>query len=365
MTEAATHADFSVIRYAQVWEDADVLVQGLAPLENQTCLSIASAGDNALALLSFAPAKVVAVDLNPSQLACVELRVAAYRTLEHGQLLELVGSRPSTRRAELYQRCGKLLSSSAAAFWDAHTAEIEQGIGSAGKFERYFKLFRTRVLPLVHTRKRVERLLAGGDLQRRETFYTNEWDTLRWRLLFKIFFSRFVMGRFGRDPAFFRYVEGSVAERILARTRYALTALDPAANPYLQWILTGTHTSALPFALRAENFERIRQNLDRLEIAHGSIEEYLDKHPDVRFDRYNLSDIFEYMSPENYRKLLERLIAASCPGALLVYWNMLAPRTRPKELATRLRSLDGVANKLFAQDKAWFYSRLVIEEVVA
>jgi S-adenosylmethionine-diacylglycerol 3-amino-3-carboxypropyl transferase len=365
MTEAATRADFSAIRYAQVWEDADVLVQALQPLENQACLSIASAGDNALALLSFAPAKVVAVDLNPSQLACVELRVAAYRALEHGELLELIGSRPSTRRSALYQRCRKLVSSSAAAFWDAHTADIEQGIGRAGKFERYFELFRTRVLPLVHSRRRVERLLAGGDVQQRESFYAQEWDTLRWRLLFKIFFSRFVMGRFGRDPAFFRYVEGSVADRILARTRYALTALDPAANPYLQWILTGTHTRALPFALRPENFERIRQNLDRLEITHGSIEEYLDEHPDARFDRYNLSDIFEYMSPENYHRLLEQLIAVSRPGARLVYWNMLAPRARPEELASRLRPLHGLAQKLFAQDKAWFYSRLVVEEVVA
>lgn len=365
MTEAATRVDFSAIRYAQVWEDADVLVQALQPLENQTCLSIASAGDNALALLSFAPAKVVAVDLNLSQLACLELRVAAYRALEHGELLELIGSRPSTRRAALYGRCRKLLSSSAAAFWDAHTANIEQGIGSAGKFERYFKLFRTRILPLVHSRKRVEQLLAGGGVQHREAFYVNKWNTLRWRLLFKIFFSRFVMGRFGRDPAFFRYVEGSVAERILGRTRYALTALDPAANPYLQWILTGTHTTALPFALRPEKFDRIRQNLDRLEWAHGSIEEYLDQHPEVRFDRYNLSDIFEYMSPENYRRLLERLIAASRPGARLAYWNMLAPRTRPGELASRLRPLPELSKELFAQDKAWFYSRLVIEEVVA
>jgi S-adenosylmethionine-diacylglycerol 3-amino-3-carboxypropyl transferase len=44
---------------------------------------------------------------------------------------------------------------------------------------------------------------------------------------------------------------------------------------------------------------------------------------------------------------------------------MLAPRTRPEELAARLRPLNGLAQELFAQDKAWFYSRLVIEEVVA
>ena len=73
------------------------------------------------------------------------------------------------------------------------------------------------------------------------------------------------MGRLGRDPSFFRYVEGSVADRILARTRHALTKLNPAENPYLQWILTGHHTTALPYALRPENFEAIRANLHRLE----------------------------------------------------------------------------------------------------
>jgi S-adenosylmethionine-diacylglycerol 3-amino-3-carboxypropyl transferase len=364
MTEAATHADFSAIRYAQCWEDADLLVAALDPQPGHVCLSIASAGDNALALLSRGPARVIAVDLNPAQLACLELRVAAYRELEHRELLELIGSRPSSRRPALYQRCRAQLSSDARSFWDGLPGEIEQGIGGAGKFERYFALFRTRLLPLVHSPRRVERLLEGGALAKREGFYSREWDTWRWRLLFKIFFSRFVMGRFGRDPAFFRYVEGSVADRILARTRYALTALDPAANPYLQWILTGAHTTALPYALRPENFDAIRRNLDRLEWSRSSIEEYLDSHCALRMDRFNLSDIFEYMSPENYDRLLNRLVEAARPGARLAYWNMLAPRSRPGAMANRLRPLEELAKQLFAQDKAWFYSRFVVEEVL-
>ena len=364
MTEAGTRADFSAIRYAQCWEDAEVLVAALDPQPGHVCLSIASAGDNALALLSRGPARVIAVDLNPAQLACLELRVAAYRELDHGELLELIGSRPSSRRPALYQRCRSQLSSEARRFWDGLPGKIEQGIGGAGKFERYFALFRTRVLPLIHSRQRVERLLAGGGPARREEFYAREWNSWRWRLLFNIFFSRLVMGRFGRDPAFFRYVEGSVAGRILGRTRYALTALDPAANPYLQGILTGTHTTALPYALRPENFDPIRRHLNRLEWSHSSLEEYLDSDCSLRMDRFNLSDIFEYMSPENYGRLLNRLVEAARPGARLAYWNMLAPRSRPEAMATRLRPLDGLAKQLFAQDKAWFYSRFVVEEVM-
>jgi S-adenosylmethionine-diacylglycerol 3-amino-3-carboxypropyl transferase len=104
-SEAAAHADFSEVRYAQVWEDADVLLEGLAVRPGDVCVSIASAGDNALALLTKDPARVIAIDLSPAQLCCLALRVAAYRTLTHGELLELVGSRPSTRRIDLFERC--------------------------------------------------------------------------------------------------------------------------------------------------------------------------------------------------------------------------------------------------------------------
>ena len=59
----AARADFSEVRYAQCWEDADVLLAALNIQPQQTCLSIASAGDNTLAMLSRAPAKVIAIDL--------------------------------------------------------------------------------------------------------------------------------------------------------------------------------------------------------------------------------------------------------------------------------------------------------------
>jgi S-adenosylmethionine-diacylglycerol 3-amino-3-carboxypropyl transferase len=363
-TEVAARADFSGVRYAQCWEDADVLLRALEVRPGHVCLSIASAGDNALALLSQAPARVIALDLSPAQLACLELRVAAYRELEHPELLELIGSRPSRRRPLLYQRCRSRLAPAARAFWDGHGDAVAAGIGGAGKFERYFALFRRRVLPLVHSAHRVKRLLRGGTPRQREDFYRQRWDTLPWWLLFQVFFSRFVMGRLGRDPSFFRYVEGNVADRILARTRHALTALDPADNPYLQWILTGRHTTALPFALRPENFELIRANLDRLEWRCQSLEDFLQGQGRDAIDCYNLSDLFEYMSPENYRGLLGKLIACGRAGGRLAYWNMLAPRSRPEALAGRLRPLSELARKLHGEDKAFFYSAFVVEEIV-
>jgi S-adenosylmethionine-diacylglycerol 3-amino-3-carboxypropyl transferase len=363
-TEAASRARFSTIRYAQVWEDADVLLKALEIKPTDTVVSIASAGDNALALLGAGANRVIALDLNPAQLACLALRVAAFRRLSHRELLQLMGSRPASAEARLslYQRCRADLEPAVQAFWDGHSAAISGGIGEAGKFEHYFRLFRTRLLPLVHGRRRIGQLLEPRSPEDRRDFYDRRWNTWRWRLLFQVFFSRFMMGRLGRDPAFFKYVKGSVADRILQRTEHALTALDPADNPYLHWILTGTHGEALPWALRPENFDLVRSRLDRLEWHQLTIEAFLERSP-TRVDKYNLSDIFEYMSQDNTAKLLAQLSEASGPGGRLAYWNMLAPRSRPSQLAAQLRPRPDLAKPLFLQDRAFFYSALIIEDV--
>jgi S-adenosylmethionine-diacylglycerol 3-amino-3-carboxypropyl transferase len=362
-TEVAERADFSAVRYAQVWEDADILVKGLGIQEGEVCLSIASAGDNALALLTKNPSRVIALDLNPSQLACLELRVAAYKELSHPELLKFMGSEPCEDRIALYHRCRKHLSPAVRAFWDARPNQISMGIGSLGKFENYFALFRNKVLPLVHSKSLLRDLLRSRSATERSQFYESRWNTWRWRLLFKLFFSRTVMGKLGRDPSFFKYVKGSVAERILTRARYALTELDPSMNPYLQWIMTGRHVSALPLALRAEHFDTIRGKLHKLDWRCQTVEAFVATYKGPPVMRFNLSDIFEYMSEESYEAVLRQLLSISAPGARMAYWNMLAPRSRPESLATQLLPLKEEAERLFKEDKAFFYSAFILEEI--
>lgn len=364
-TEVAGRADFAtLLRYAQVWEDADVLLEGLAVGDGDCCLSIASAGDNALAMLAAGAGRVIAVDLNPAQLAAVALRVAAYRTLDHPAFLELIGARPSTRRGDLYARCRPALPADARAFWDARPEAVRGGVGGAGKFERYFALFRRRVLPLVHGRRMVRALVEPRDAAGRHEFYERRWNTLRWRLLFRLFFSRAVMGRLGRDPALFAYVEGSPSDHILRRTRHALVELEPADNPYLHWILTGTYGEALPHALRREHFERIRDRLDRLELHGTSLESLIAGGVVAGVDRANLSDIFEYMSADAARTLFERLADAARPGGRLAYWNLLVPRRGAELVPGRLRRLDVLSDALHRRDRTWFYGAFHVDEVI-
>lgn len=358
-TEIQDHAEFNAVRYANCWEDADILMQAMQP-NGRHCLSIGSAGDNSFSMLAEGASHVTIAEMNPAQVACMKLRVAGYKILSHGEFLVLLGEHDGDRMA-LFDRCKKELDNESIAYWEHFSNHIETGFGKVGRFENYFRLFREKALPWVHSRKTITKLLEPRTRDERELFYERKWNTWRWRLLFKLFFSRFVMGRLGRDPSFFKYVEGSVADRILTRARHALVELDPSENPYLCSILNGNYGTSLPHALRQGNFEKIRSNIDKLTIVQGTIESALTEQ---KYDAYNLSDIFEYMSDKNTQSLLKNVHSQSNPAARIVYWNMLAPRESDKSLHNRIKPLKQLSEDLFQQDKAFFYSKFVVEEVI-
>ncbi|HVR41072.1 MAG TPA: DUF3419 family protein [Thermoanaerobaculia bacterium] len=353
MTRIEERARFDIIRYANSWEDADVLCAALRPAPGKRMLAIAASGDNAFALLAEG-ADVVAVDLSATQLALVELKRAAIRTLDDNTLFGFLGIAEMRDRVNVYRSLE--LPNDFRAYWDANLDAIEHGVIHAGRFENYFRLFRKWVLPFVHSRRDVEALLGDRSREERQGFYDERWNTWRWRAMFRVFFSRFVMGRTGRDPEFFRYVEGSVAERIMKRAEYAMTVLPVHTNPYMTFIFTGNYRATLPRYLR--KLEALRNNLDKLTLVRGSIEDAAQG----KFDGYYLSDIFEYIDPTITAAIYGKLLDAANPGARFAYWNLLVPRSAPP--GTPVRELREEADALFAKDLAFFYSRFVLEEAL-
>ena len=361
--QIASHARFDDIRYAQLWEDADVLVHGLGSQKAATLVSICSAGDNALAMLTLDPARVIAIDLSRAQIACLVLRIAAFKTLTHAEFLELLGARPSDRRVQLLDRVASKLGDEDKTFWAQRRAQIVQyGLGDVGKFERYFRIFRKWLLPLAQDRSTIDAVFVPKPNSARRDFFDARWNNWRWQLLLKLFFSNTVMGRLGRDPAFFAHVEGSLAQHVGRRLQHAAVDLDPSENPYLHWILKGTHNDALPLAWREEHFETIRDRLDRIDMRCGALETFIAT--GEKADGFNLSDIFEYMNEPTFAAVYAAIIDAANPAARLVYWNMMVPRRVPDALCNRVNTLVDIEAVGKAIDKAFFYADFVVEEVV-
>jgi len=93
---------------------------------------------------------------------------------------------------------------------------VEGGIVHGGKFEVYFNFFRSWVLPS-STAADHPRPAHGADETGRRTFYRETWDNLRWAAPLPRLLQPFRHGPARARSGVLRYVEGSVAERILER----------------------------------------------------------------------------------------------------------------------------------------------------
>ena len=374
--------DFSLIRYSQCWEDTEVLLESLNIQENDICFGILSAGDNVFSMLAENPKKVVALDISFPQIALAKLKKEVFNSLSYEEMLEFMGVMKSDKRIEIYDRIRKNLDKEVKEYWDFNRESIEKGIIHAGKFEKFFKIFREKILPFVHSKKRIEKLLEKKSRQERIEYYDKYWNNFRWKLMFKLFFSKYIVGKLGRDKEFFRYAEKNISEEMKERSRYALCEQNPYENPYINYILTGNYRKdCLPYFLRKENFDKIRKNLHKVEILQSSVEEYLDQ-IDFKIDKFNLSDIFEYMSAENYSKLMGKIYDNAENNALLAYWNLIVERNSEKldykktdsEITVtgkeinvkgkkyeRMKELD---KKLHEKDMTFFYTDFVVEKVI-
>ena len=149
-SEVEDYAKFDILRYAQVWEDTDILLQALDIHENDNILSIASAGENAISMLIKNPNKVFAIDLSENQIACTELKIVAYKYLDYQECMEFIGVFDCEDRIKIYQKIADKLSKHTRTYLESNLEMLEKGIIHTGKFEKYFHLFGKKILPFIH-----------------------------------------------------------------------------------------------------------------------------------------------------------------------------------------------------------------------
>lgn len=346
------------IRYANCWEDTDILLQALEIDKTDRILSIASAGDNSLSMLIHNPELVVAIDINPIQLNLVRLKIAAIKALNQDEFLRFIGFIDSNQRLTLFQKVKSQLSPELQTYWNGRLKEIQLGIIDQGKFEKYFHAFRTKVLPLIHSKKRISELFRPKSAKEQSLFFDKHWNTWRWRVLFKFFFSKYVMGKLGRDPEFLKEVKISVSDFILHKAFRNLRSTECQHNYYLQYILTGCFTTNLPHYARKENYEKIKSNIDHITTFEGLAENAFSKYEG--FNKFNLSNIFEYMPPNTFQKVGENLYANAAPKSRFAYWNLMVPRTL-SSIIPQVVHQENASNLLSRKDNTFFYSQFIID----
>ena len=355
-------AAFDFIRYANCWEDADVLLKGLSPNAGSRIFSIASAGDNSFSLLVTNPEIVVAADISKVQLQLVQLKKTAYQYLSYEELLGFLGFTHSTKRIETFNALKGFLEDECKNYFQNNIELIDKGIIHQGKFEKYLSFFAKKVLPLIHTKSRINELLKVKLEQEQIQYYEKHWNTWRWRLLFKIFFSKYVMGKYGRDPQFMKEVSSHVGDTIFKQTEAHFKTTTAQNNMILHYCLKGNFGIVLPHYVRPENYNAIKANLHKLHIKQGYVEDIALAFNN--FNAMNLSNIFEYMNKETFETVSAKILCACSSAAKLLYWNLMVQRKISTNNANKIKTQTHLAATLKNIDNGFFYNCINIDEVI-
>lgn len=360
-SEVADRPFFKEIGYSNCWEDPHVLQEALHVGPGDVCFSITSGGCNTLHLLLHDPAKVVALDFNANQNHLLRLKIVAFKALEHGEMLELLGVRRSTRRHALYQRLRQLLSAESRAFWDANHDLIEHGVLYAGRLERYLLAF-GKLMRALYGRKKLRRFFDCATLAEQRTFYDRHIDGPLWRSIFDLFFSRTVMTR-AKDKEHFRLVDFDNFGKIFRkRTEHAFTELPIRTNYFLSLILLGHYLDedSLPDYLLRANFETMRERVDRIEIYTGEIEQFLVSMPEGTFTKFNVSNLFDWISEPIFVRLHEEIVRVGRNGARMANWNTLLARAIPSEKVKQIERFPQMGSGLLKRDRAFLYANFEV-----
>ena len=340
------------IHYSNCHEDIDFMLSHIER-KPKSILSIASALDNSLSMLLLDPDEIVAIDSNDTQIYLCNLKKCAIEHLDYDSFLTLLGISEGDSLA-CYESLRNFLDAETLNYFDSHIELIRDiKLVNCGRFEYYFYVFKSKILPLIHSKKTVDTFMSLNDIEAQREFYHKKFNNLRFRLMFKLFFSEAVMKRLGRDKEYFKYSKGSLPKLLKGQFEACVENNLNSKNPYFQYVVLNEFRE-LPAYLQRDSFEIIKSRIDRLKIRKVGFSEIIAE--GKKYDFMYLSDIFEYMDASVMNDMSRAVGDALSDGGEVMFYNMMIPRQLKDDRLTEAR-LDQTKNLTFYYTNCYKYKK--------
>ena len=343
------------------WEDPLSDEKALSIKSGDTIMTITSGGCNTLDFLLYDPKEIVTIDINPSQSFLLEMKIAAIKKLNYEQFIEFLGLLPSGTRIRQYHEVRVSLSEGAANFWDYHKKIIEKGFLNRGRYEVFVK-YVGKLISIIQGSKRVTGLFSSETIDQQKQFYDTYWDTKRTRLIFDLFFNKYVLAKRGLKADYFHFDDGSssFSESFFNKFRNAARNIPINGNYFLHLYLMGNYKSIsdAPRYLHKEHFEIIKSRINRIKIFTKDAKKWLMTAPDCSIDCFSLSNICELMSTEDTSVLFNEVLRTSKNGGRICFRNLMIPREVPEGLRDKIIKDKELSKKLFESDRSFVYGKV-------
>jgi S-adenosylmethionine-diacylglycerol 3-amino-3-carboxypropyl transferase len=322
-------------------------------------LAIASAGEVPLSLLAAGAERVDAIDVDPGQLHLVHLKLAAVRCLEREEAIRFLGLLPASgaERERWLRGTWAVLPSASRAFWQEHGRAIRRGVIWSGRAEGLVRLM--RLATWLAFGRDLPRLLSASTLAEQRAIAAPHCEARVLRATIRLAFHPALLRLGGMDPENLRGPGLSLPELSLERFRSLFTAILARDNPHVQLRARGQAPSpdCVPRYLTAEGFATLRARHRELTLIEGDLASRLAAAPG-RYDRVQLSNVADWMSPSAFDDLLRLLTRVLRRPGRVLWRRIVVERPVPCELAAELVVDHALAARLAAIDRFPFF-RLV------
>lgn len=334
------------LRYSLVWEDSHALYTGLAIQPDDRVLVITSAGCNALNALLKHPRQVIAIDLNPVQNQLLRFKTHLIRHYDYAVFRALMGFDGPADVTAAFGRVAPSLPVDARVYWTSFFERHPDGVLTAGKLEAYIAGF-GKTLD-TDTRQKLGQLVQFEDVSAQRAFFLAELHTSPFKTGFIQYFDDANLSQ-GRDPKLFTYAQESGGTAFYNRLlRQVLTTLV-RDNFFFRFFFFGPQhlpEAILPPCYQPQQYARLRAQLNRLTIVDGEAVDYLLSAAGQGVNKAGLSNIFEYASQDEFRRVCRLLRTGRERPLRFIFWNLLQEQgadadtngwtdiVRPDELAS-------------------------------
>lgn len=242
-----------------------------------------------------------------------------------------------------------------------------RGLYDFGKMGLAARLIRGILPRLGISRRRVEEFFELRSLEEQQAYYAKYVEPRFWNPFMKrLCKSRAFMYLCGVHPRQFELVDGrhGIYDYVRERIEYALTQVPIYDNYFLSVTATGRFRgNRVPPYLLEENFATLRDNLDRVQIVNGWLGPFLDTQPEGSITKFNLLDIFDWMTPAMFEETLQSVLRAAALGATMIYRSGSYRLDAPASILEHVERDDELAARLFASDRSATYGSFYIMAV--
>jgi S-adenosylmethionine-diacylglycerol 3-amino-3-carboxypropyl transferase len=339
----ALRASALPLAFAQVREDPRLDLELARQVSvGGTAVMIASGGETA-ACLGRLPLHLIAVDMNPAQLALARVKWELAASTPPEESAALLGHLPMAaaerrrRMKELLDRLGLDEHVFGPPGWIA-----TRGADHGGRYEVCFEELRARLEPW---RSELEAMLTS-EIPRMD--FGGTWLDDAFRAVMSL---ENLVCLFGREAT--QNPRRSFSDHFTSRTREVIGRMPPGGNPFLWQILAG----CFPDGCRYDWLEDDRPMVAKVDWRHGKMAAVLDQMPPQSAELIHLSNILDWLSPEHAGATLCSARRVLKPGGRVIL-RQLNSTLEIGALDAGLLWDDELGRAMEARDRSYFYPRI-------